>query len=485
MKVLFFEPYACWVPHYGTCLELVQNHFNNGDEIYLLNCDSSIENCDINIEKNQFFCGVCKSRKRKGLIALGQSIREEHFENLTVANLKEIKKIEQKNFRTIKELESFKIDNFDIGLAVLSSLISKARNPYLNIDQHQENIRSLVISSYKSYCSMMNHLNIFKPDCVYIFNGRFSLLKAAMRACEKKSVKFFIHERGSDNNKYMLYENHMPHSISNLEKLIDQYWNDDTITVRKKAEEADKFYIQRSKGIIKNWNSFTINQEEDLLPKTWDDSKENIVFYNSSEDEYASIGEEWKMTLFDSQIHAMKEILAHFADNINYQFYLRVHPNIAEANKKVLEEIYYLQKYSNLIIIPPDSPINTYALMFKSSKVLTFGSTMGIESAYWRKPSICLEKSFYLNLGSVYVPKSKKETIELIGDTNLPPLEINGALKYGYYLNTFGIEYKYYRSISLFKGSFNGKTIRESFYHKAMRSLDYRLGKLLPAIKSL
>lgn len=71
--------------------------------------------------------------------------------------------------------------------------------------------------------------------------------------------------------------------------------------------------------------------------------------------------------------------------------------------------------------------------MNAADKVISFGSTMGVEANYWGKPSILLSASEYYNLGVCYLPSSIEELCEMI-KADLQPLAKEGALKYAFYL---------------------------------------------------
>jgi len=88
-------------------------------------------------------------------------------------------------------------------------------------------------------------------------------------------------------------------------------------------------------------------------------------------------------------------------------------------------------------------------------KVVTFGSTMGIESVFWGKPSILAGRSLYEGLGGCYVPKTHKELVDLI-NRRLEPKEKVGSLKYAYWQATNGYPYKFYEPESVRGGKFMG-----------------------------
>jgi len=54
---------------------------------------------------------------------------------------------------------------------------------------------------------------------------------------------------------------------------------------------------------------------------------------------------------------------------------------------------------------------------------------MGVEAAYWGKPSILVGRCVYERLGSVYMPTTHEEVVELVRKRDLPVLPVEGAYK--------------------------------------------------------
>ena len=86
----------------------------------------------------------------------------------------------------------------------------------------------------------------------------------------------------------------------------------------------------------------------------------------------------------------------------------------------------------NLTVIPGTDPISTYALMDAAEKIVVFGSTMGVEAAYWGKPVILLAGTWYYYSGVCYVPESIDELKALLFQTLLPK-DNKAAIKWGFY----------------------------------------------------
>jgi hypothetical protein len=90
--------------------------------------------------------------------------------------------------------------------------------------------------------------------------------------------------------------------------------------------------------------------------------------------------------------------------------------------------------------------------------VLTFGSTVGIEAVFWGTPSIHAGVSYYHHLGGTYNASSHEDVIALL-KADLPPKDRTAAFVYGYYLNTYGIPFKYFQATGVGAGRFKGQAI--------------------------
>ncbi len=113
---------------------------------------------------------------------------------------------------------------------------------------------------------------------------------------------------------------------------------------------------------------------------------------------------------------------------------------------------------SNVTVIPARSSVSTYRLMKESDTVLTFGSSTGIEAAFWGTPSILAGKSFYRDLGATYVAKSKGDLLMLL-QADLEPKGKEGALKYAYYQATYGTKFKYFQATGMRSGRFKERDL--------------------------
>ena len=177
------------------------------------------------------------------------------------------------------------------------------------------------------------------------------------------------------------------------------------------------------------------------MPPSFDKDKRNIVIFNSALEEFEGFPE-WKAVLYDKEQDILKQIFTYFQKNEDFFFYFRIHPNLQNLNNTQMRELKELSNlnFKNVKIIWPHEKIDSYALLDACEKVVTFGSTLGVEACFWGKPSILIGRAYYEDLDCCYIPKSTDETIQLL-KKDLSPKSNQGALAYGYWFDKFAISF--------------------------------------------
>lgn len=478
MNVAVFSSHILLASHYETELEIIINHQKAGDSIVQIVCNKDLPACDTNPFSLPEACERCVSKRENGLLQLGFDIPSINFLNLTLQDKQRIRQANKK-YETIVELQKLVVDNYEVGFAISSSLISYYRNANPILDQKL--VERYIIGCLGVYFSLINYLKTHPTDVVYAFNGRLSHTKAVLQACKAVGVLCRLHERGNSLNYYSIFENTSIHDLKNTQRLMDETWKN--APQETKSERAIKWFTTRLGGKMENWYSFLENQVNEL-PAEWDASKNNIVLCTSSEDEFASLGEEWKNHLYKSQNDGIFKIIKSLKSINNVHLYIRIHPHLAKVDNQDLRKLTEA-KGDNLTIIPAQSHLSTYMLVKHSSKVVTFGSTIGMEATFLGKPSILAGKSFYFGMNGTYDPRDHDELIALLLVDLVPkPLEI--ALKFGYFFGTFGIPFEHYKPEDFGRGKIKGvnidstqgikyKTIKWLFHNKLFSAFSENL----------
>ena len=450
-------PFVLWTPHFETDLEIAQRHLDAGDRVIFLTCAADLPTCHANPLHQFGVCMTCIGRRKTGLGRLSGA-----FEELPLLNLTAADKAECRDYAfdssTFDSVSKSYVDNLDLGWAALSSLISLTRDA--DMDFAQPFVRNLLhgfmTTSLAIYRSVRNHLRELSVDKVYIFNTRFATSRPVFRACQAESVPCITHDRGCDFNHYSCYENILPHDIAPYETALRDAWDRANPAVRESV--AAKFFEDRARAVKQSWFSFIDNQRAGLLPNTWNQNFRNIAVFLSSEDEFAAVGDEWRNPLYSTQLECLRRLAIDTCTMEGVRLFVRVHPNLTGLRNTFTVPLRHLRA-PNLEVILPESSISTYAMMKHCDRVITFGSTTGIEAVYWGKPSILAGISLYRNLGSTYNPETHEDLLTLTIAERLPPKERVGALMYGYYEQTRGERFKYFEGLDVRDGLFKGNRI--------------------------
>jgi hypothetical protein len=346
-------------------------------------------------------------------------------------------------FSSIDELKNFEIDGVNHGMEAASTVISALRKPRPDMDEHRDLVERSLFTAIAVYRASLRRIEQLQPDRCYVLNGRRASQMPFVRAAWKKDRKLYTFEVGHDANKYILIEDTYFHDLDNKKREIEEYWSDGP-PFEEKKELADQFFRDRRYGPGDEFleAQFKEEQRQEALPDDFDASRRNIVIFNSSEDEFAAV-EGYENPVYETQVQGMHRIIEDSDLDDDIYIYLRVHPNLTNVENYQTRAIEQLEA-DHLSVIPADSDVDSYALMEACEKVLTFGSAMSIESAYAGKPSLLIGREPYEDLGACYTPDSHEEAIRLLNDTDLPPRDRLGALKYGYYIVARDRDYEIY-----------------------------------------
>lgn len=439
MKIAFFSTRVlCSGSPFVSELEIIQSHLTKKDNVFQIVCNGELGICFSNLNGNKFNCLKCISKREYGKTLLSDKIQTINYKNNIPFDTEKELEIKNIHFSNIDELKKLHYKNFDVGYGVASTLITLLRDNNFDIKANDLIVKKYIKASIDSYKSTKELIKKYKFDRLYVFNGRLAIARAVFRACQSENIDCFILEAGSDKTKYEVFQNHLPHSIDKIAQSIEKYWKNSS---KKQKELGHNFYKEKLHRNPKNGVDFVKKQIKSKLPETFDYTKRNFALFNSSQDEFEAIGEEWKNPYFKNQIEGITFIIDNLPEDTH--LYIRIHPNLQYAAPHLTQEYKKFESRSNVTVIYPESKIDSYALLKAAEKVITFGSTMGVEAIYWSKPSVLLGKCFYRNLEGVYVPDNHEHIISLLKEDLKSPSN-RGALMYGYYAYTYGIKYKYY-----------------------------------------
>lgn len=281
--------------HGNLCLDEANRLCDEGHNVYLLDCDESIGGC--------YFNRCFDKRKCKSCILIDNWQRRGKLNRrINTIKAKEIISKLEKNYydidfdyTSIDELRSQTYKNVDLGSGFLSSYIDYTRksNPALTPE-----IRSYINAHLKQMCIITDMIDFiidhFAIERIIFCNGRLAQLKPALDLALSHGLHFTSVEIKGQTGKNIFKDyrdNTTQHDAEYLKKACEEQWKKSKLPDDQKIEIGKTFFENRRNKKIAGDKVYTLKQEEGLLPEDWRDDIENIVIFNSSEDEFAALGE--------------------------------------------------------------------------------------------------------------------------------------------------------------------------------------------------
>ena len=239
---------------------------------------------------------------------------------------------------------------------------------------------------------------------IVVFNGRFTHDRAAAAAAESLGVKVLYYDYGGLETYFDLTHT-TTHDWDALQRRMLSLWQS---WGESREDIAKTWFANRENHTEPGIEVFIGLQKAEHLPDLPQDRR-LVVFFSSSGDEIAELDLDWSQ-YFGSQELALR-VLAEICDELpETQLVVRTHPHMRlKPPDDLARWVDAVEAIGKNIHIGPDDPADSYALMRAASRVITYGSTSGIESAYRDRPTAVIGPSAYQLLGCVTPIHSKQE----------------------------------------------------------------------------
>jgi len=431
--LIFYTPIIEIVDFYTRIVnEIISD--NPNDQVIIVKCTGyeGLKNCISNINSEYYRCKLCKSK-------LDSLIKNSAHKNLKIEYYTETKNHTQINLSSVEELKHLVYQGVNIGKGVHSAAMTILKDHSYDILKNIDLINKITFTS-KRTIDYLNSCSKKEIKRIYVFNGRVSHYNAVVEFSKLFNINYSTFETTSISNKYIEISDNIIHNKKVFSHSIIEHWEND--------DSFEKFEIGKS-FFEKNINSthsseyitpiYTKYQKTGLIPSNFKKDK-SIVFFGSSRNEYESV-EGWHndfMSGDDEQI--VIDICSRIPE---MHFFYREHPNLKLQNNTQTRNIKKFKKIKNLTLVDSHSKVSSYELLKNAGKVIVFGSTIGVESNYLGKPTICLGPSLYEDLNITYKPKNFNELKKLLIQNDLIPLPNIDSIKFGFFELTKGKKISY------------------------------------------
>ena len=474
MITLVHIPTGLATPEIEIMLSRAQAGIDKGEDVIVVGCPGTKSYaCSFNIYGLAPICYVCKQQRSRGVEKLRG--RFTYLESPTIHPDQDTAPLLNAEIKDRWAIKSRTYRSVDVGQAAYSSYVGLARDLDLEGALAWLSLKKLIDTARLLSEYWFDLLKEKKVNRVILYNGRQNQNRPLLRVSRLLGIEVEIMEHsGLHASCVYTFKNCLPQDLGNLASLMDRCWEE---FVGDREEIARQYFEYKRQGGAINDRSYVLGQVPGLLPEGWDQSKRNVVIFNSSEDEFAAVGGEFDETVYQSQTDAIARVCDALRNEPAIRICLRIHPNLDGVQWSFSVKLLELGKlYPNVVVVPPESPISTYALLEACDVAVSFGSTIGIEAAYWGKPSILAGRCAYERTGSVYVPSSHDELIVLLKDSSLRGLPSLGAKKAALFWSRGGSAIDHFGGTRARGFTFRGQ-------HIGKRAIDKALYLLFKAIE--
>jgi len=291
------------------------------------------------------------------------------------------------DFEDLKKLQSKFWEKTALGMAISSFIITYTRDSNPRLRKYKHLIHNLSLT-YQQIFYFLHKIDISSDyNEIWLWNGRSFHERAVVEFFKEKLVDVKFMELGGDGidqDRWILLDN-SPHDRVMNQKHILNHFN----YSEKNLSEIQKWFTSQHSG-----GSNIYSKKFIMDPNLKIDGK-LFVFFSSSDDEVAAISSDWE-SAWGNQINAVNKLIEFFEGKPEYNLIIRVHPNQknkSKNDKKIWSSL--KSKTSNITIYGFDSKVDSYQLLSLANGVITYGSTLGIEAAYLKKPAALLSHALW------------------------------------------------------------------------------------------
>jgi hypothetical protein len=436
INVLIYSHVALWTIHHAEAVELCLHHLDLGDTVYLLSCDGALTSCPANPFHDTAKCRVCRAQTRWTLGKVLKSrvidvrLPEQHISN------------QAPSFRSINELARYSENGIPFGELVVSQLVGELRDSFFPVEEHRERIADLLSSA--------KHLYQFAADLIagnsiakaYIWNGRRCSDGPVSFAARDCGIAYETFISANKTSHYITLPAPKVHDLNANKTLLadivkdaEEHHTDEYI-----RKEAAIFFQQQRYGTgdYPGFVDFTTKFADPPEHQSNAAQKPVLAIFPSSYWEYYGM-DEYRGGVYENHYEGLERILADRDIVAKWDCHIRWHPNLASCGAYERERINKIiaRTEKDCHHYEPESSIDSYVLLEQSAAVITFGSTIGIEASYYKKPSILVGRAVYEDLDACYRLKSHDELKLVLAQIPVPK-DCYGAVKFGFYIRNRG-----------------------------------------------
>jgi hypothetical protein len=285
------------------------------------------------------------------------------------------------------------------------------------LDNTPEELRiykKFILATEKSVNSLNNYFSSNSVDLSILINGSGNFDQSVIFCSQKHKVPYITQEFFIGSNSWIYKKNGIAIHLDFIKE-----WEQSS---KKNLNDLEK------KELYNLFSNLKTGANLDVKLQGKDENVDHltpgvVLFTNLNFDTYV-LG---RNNIFSSMNEWLLETIDFWKKNYKkLPLYIRIHPGESKmitATNTFTRDLLHGKAAENIIIIDSNSEINSYALLKKAKYVITYSSTIGVESMLLKIPCVSAGEPFYNYFSRS--PKSKSNYFEILKNWNSEEFDWN------------------------------------------------------------
>lgn len=310
----------------------------------------------------------------------------------------------------LAELQSFKYNDIDIGRCATASTRKYLKEYTIDLTEPQTNdiFKQFLQSGILLVNATQKLLNNYNIKLAVVNEANYIQGNIPMQVCDDSEVTVYTQSKGYHSDSIIFGKSGNPHHMP-------QFGNNDLVkdAINTKLSEQEYDHIQsifeeRKEGSVTRVqytpdSQLSIDSDKDHLVGIFS----HLLWDGALEPEQA---------LYNNIYHWIDETLSVAAQMKDIHFVIKAHPaeQIRGTNESTGDWVRenYAPLPENISLLPPDTDVNTYALIDDLDAGVVYASTVGLEIALEGKPVLAGGYPPYHGYDISHDPSTKSEYVE-------------------------------------------------------------------------
>jgi hypothetical protein len=259
------------------------------------------------------------------------------------------------------------------------------------------------------------------PDTVILLNGMFFAERIGLALARERRIHTVTHERGFMRNHLVLAHDEPANWFR-----VDGAWADAKDRPLTPEEEIalDQYLRSRQGGkneVVNYWPSIETRREFIVDQLGLDPQKPILAAFTNILWDTAVYQRD---VAFDGMFHWLEHTIRQAGAQPDLQLVIRVHPAEVRLRQKTRERVMdrlaeqHATLPENVVIVPPESDISSYALIDLSTAVSVYTSTVGLEAVLRGVPVLVSGETHYRGKGFTHDVESPEHYETLLSSVS-------------------------------------------------------------------